>query len=194
MQFHKTCRFAAILALVAGMLIGYSVTSDAAYADVDGYSGSRWRTPTLCVQNQIRNSTIRQASYDAIVHIRNNTNVHIVNKGSSSCSSYANVVYFRDGYYSGAFTGRYLHNGHTWGQTKSGTWTYFNNSGAVLQFNTRYKNSAYNWRHIAAHEIGHALGLDHRDGYCLSVMATGCAWKDRMQTIDIRTVNTIYGW
>lgn len=197
-----TARILVILSFIAGLLVGYGASpSEAAYAEAYGYGGARWRGTTICVHNQVDSPTIRDAVYRAVKHIRETTDLHVVNMGKSTCEGYSQVVNAVDNYYRTNWVGMMSPNGYTWGVTNRGYSTYFFKSGVNVKFNTRY-TSAFrdDWPHIALHELTHALGLGHRNDTCYSVVSNKslkeCNWKRPtiLQNVDKRLIRTIYGW
>lgn len=198
-------RIAAVLMFVSGFLIGLSVgTSYGAYADTPGYQGSRWRGTSVCVQNQVDNPMLRQAVYRAVQDLNATPTLHVINKGSSSCVGYAQVIYVVDANYASTWMALTAYpTGLTWGTTKSGLSTWFHNSGMVIKLNTRllaaYPKST-TWNHVAIHELAHGVGLGHRSDTCNSVVSevslSSCGWSrpSLLTSVDKRTLATVYSW
>lgn len=182
------------------MLIG-ALLSPAAQAD---YYGARWAGTTVCVQNQVDSPAVRQAVAAAVKDMRDQTDLHVVNYGSSSCvaAGHTQIVYVVDGSYSAGWVGYTDFNGMDWGRTPGGKWTYLLRSGIVIKLNTRFDNTAGGWQHIAVHELAHAVGLGHTQHTCSSVVTQldGCGWKVELTRTDVQGsqgypgINTIYSW
>lgn len=184
--FNLICKVGLIVIAVVALIVA-GVTS--ASAD---YHGARWRGTSICVQNQISDPVIRQSLYEAIVQYRDKTSLHIINKGSSSCAGYSQVIYAVDNYYGRVgWNGTVYYGGFDWGKTDSGWWTWFMRSGVTVKFNQSYANNEFGWEHLTAHEFGHALGLGEEPDTCKSVMAYKCPWLDRPQLHDYQELN---GW
>lgn len=204
MMRKNAAKIAALIAFFAGALFGYGMQpADAAYAEAYGYGGVRWYGTTICVHNKVDSPTIRQAVADAVVTIREQTDLHVINMGKTTCKGYSQVITVVDNYYPTTNLGiiRYP-NGYRWGYTpnqKMATWLF--NSGVVLEMNTRYTSQfRKDWPHVAIHELSHGLGLGHRDDTCYSVVSSKplsqCNWKRPtvLQSADLRLIRTIYGW
>lgn len=180
-----------LFVLVAIVMLIMSV--DNVEAAENNYYGSRWQDEKICVQNVTNDPTIHDAVYRAVDNMRDATVINITYK--SSCAGYAQRIQIRDADYGRtSWIGLTVHNGWAWGKTDSGLWTYFNKPTVTIQLNEYYThyNSA-GWQHVAVHELGHAVGLDH-DTHCDSVMSQNCPQLKSLTARDVRNVNTIYGW
>lgn len=203
MRFLRDPKFWAYVAL--GAIFAYMIGMLAAGVAKADYYGARWRGTSICVQNQVDSPAIRQEVATAVRDLRENTVLHVVNYGSSSCTAagYKQIINVVDANYGrGGWAGTTAFGGFDWGQTAKGKWTWFMRSGVTVQLNTSYSHSALQWRHIATHELGHAVGLAHLTDTCQSVMSTraGCEWKtklhdrDRDGTAALPGINRIYSW
>jgi hypothetical protein len=63
-------------------------------------------------------------------------------------------------------------------------------SGRLVQFGI--PSGSIDFRRVALHELGHAMGLDHEDG-APAIMAANIGNLDSLQADDIAGVNTLYG-
>jgi len=182
-----------VFTIFLSLLIGVGVIGFFAGRASAEYYGARWRTNSVCVHNQVSDPTIRQAVYEAVHLYDDYTTLKVVNHGKSACKGYSQVINVVDNYYGRiGWNGTVRYGGFDWGKTTMGWWTYFFRSGVTVKLNQSYGNNTFGWRHIAAHELAHALGLNENKSTCKSVLGYGCPWLDKPTNVDYRELNSIY--
>ena len=179
--------------------------ANADYVEGTNYSGARWYSRSICVEDRTPSShyRVRVAVQDWSV----NTTLSVWHKyGAYKCKDWRQQIIVtarNEGRYAvclpgdkptawvGCVQNRKVH----WGQTPAGSWTYLWDGPLIIRLNTYYSyHTSADWDHIITHELGHAFGLGHVTWSCNSVMSvkSGCTWREQTTYYDRKWINVIY--
>lgn len=171
------CRLMSLIAALAALVAAAIVLATPAHAD---YRGSRFfdGTKPVCVSTDwIDNSRVRSAVRAAVTNWNNQTKLDVRARSNCSDGNYKQRIWVLDAYYSASWLGRAEVTRSWWGKSPTpyrwtaDGWTYLHDRVKVkLNLRTIRNYSDSRLQSIAAHEIGHALGLDHLPNGTYSVM------------------------